>query len=31
LPDAPTSRGARLLPCRLLEPAQATSSVRNAG
>jgi hypothetical protein len=23
--------GARLLPCRLLEPAQAVSSARNAG
>src|SRR2546426_3788459 len=31
LARCPTSRGARLLPCRLLEPAQATSSVRNAG
>src|SRR5215469_5604475 len=31
LARCPTSRGARLLPCRLLEPAQATSSVKNAG
>src|SRR5215475_3460788 len=30
-PGCPTSRCARLLPCRFLEPAQATSSVRNAG
>src|SRR5215475_6313926 len=31
LARCPASRCARLLPCWLLEPAQATSSVRNAG